>query len=290
MHGGHLAHAAHGVDRHDEIAQLVARHARDLGPEEDDCVGRLGAGERNLEGSDEPLPFAVLHPQRGEATNGGDRVGVGVERLLEEGEGPVPSIVARAEAVVVVGAEEELGGVVEVARARLGLGGQVGEGRRCGDRAVSVAEASGQARQTRRCRDREWVHAERFAVPDERFARHLRSRAVARLDGDPLEEHREAELEREAGPVVGGDRAQRLQRGDDGSPRARVPAPSRGHLAPHERLERPGVRRIEIEDARVRRLRVAHREAPLLERSELPESAEPRADVDERVAFAGQDP
>ena len=144
-----LAHPAHRVDGDDEIVQLVARDARDLRAEHDDGVRRLRPHERDLEGGDEPLALAVLEAKRREARGGGDAVGVGVERLLEERERARAPLRARAEPLVVVRPEEELGGVEQIARARLRLRGQLGErgGRR--DGAVGVPEARSRAARAR---------------------------------------------------------------------------------------------------------------------------------------------
>ncbi len=169
------------------------------------------------------------------------------------------------------------------------MSGELGERGGGGYRAVRIAEAGREAGEAGRGGDRERVHRERFAVARERVARDVRARRVARLRGDPLEQHREAQLEGEAGSVVGRDRAQGLERGDHRSARAGLAPPRGPHLAPDERLEGAGIGRVELEDPGVRGLRVADRELPLLERRQPPERAEARADVDQRFPLAGED-
>jgi hypothetical protein len=280
---------AHGVDGHGEILQLVPRDARDLRAEHHHGVRRPRQAQRRAEGAHQALALVVLEENRREPPRRRDRVRVRGERALEHRRRLGASLRNAAEAVVVVGPQEELRRVDQVPGAHARLDGELREGPGGGQGGFGVHEPACQARDRRRCRDRQLIEAQRVAVARERLARHvLGGHRLGRLVGRGLQQERQAKLEREARVVVGGERHEGAERADDGLARARVAAARVGQLAPERRVERAGVRRIELEDGVVGLRGVADREAPLLERREVPERSQAGARVVQGLALLGE--
>src|SRR5690606_31946871 len=98
-------------------------------------------------------------------------------------------------------------------------------------------------------------------------------------------EEPEAEIDRDARAFVVRERRERSQSGDRSATCRDVAAPRRSDRDARRRLERRRIRRVELEDARVRRDGLAGAEPPRLERRERPQRAEPRTYVLEPVAL-----
>ena len=104
-----------------------------------------------------------------------------------------------------------------------------------------------------------------------------------------LEHEPEAEVVRDAHRLVvckGGERAERRDRR---APSSDLAAPRRPEREPNGGLEGRWIGRVELEDAGIGRDRLAGGEPPRLETRELPERAEPGADVGEALALLLED-